>query len=246
MLQADAARINASIFGARRAGRRGARALDGQPARVQRVDDVDGAAVGHRPRVEKDARFSTQVNAVSCSAVAREIKLRVYERAPRDARLPPVRVPRRRRIPWVGSIGSRGAYARRQPLDRMAAQRSQRADDRPRDVFEERSSCDDSSITESDIASTWPTRPLFGPCELLASVQLPNRMARVRSRCRNGRCRCCRAHQGLEMKIVEMNPQRPGERGHRRPPAPLDAHADAHHRRGRRCRAAVASSRTSS
>ena len=46
--------------------------------------------------------------------------------------------------------------------------------------------------------------------------------------------------KGLERKIIEMIRARPGERGHRRPAAPLDARADAHRQPGRPARGAGA------
>jgi len=65
-----------------------------------------------RPGVEKDARFPRQVNAGFMQVLSRgEIKLRVYERgAARRSPAAPVRVPRRRRHPWLARSAGRGAY----------------------------------------------------------------------------------------------------------------------------------------
>ena len=99
-------------------------------------------------------------------------------------------------------------------------------------------------ITEDDIANYLANTPGFFErhAELLGrGAARPARTASARCRCRSGRWKCCatrsRASSG---KIIEMIRARPGERGHRRQAAPLDARADAHRQRRRPARRAGA------
>ena len=93
-------------------------------------------------------------------------------------------------------------------------------------------------ITEADIANYLANTPGFFErhAELLATVQLTSPHGQRAVSLQERQMEMLRERiKGLEHKIIEMIRNGQDNVGHRRPPAPLDARADAHRRRAPNC-----------
>ena len=218
----------------------------GNPHAVQFVDDVDAALVAGAGPGDRDA----------CALSAprqRRLHAQVLSRAHPIAR---ARARRRRatlacgtgacaavvagiRLGWAGDAKVDVDDARRRAHHRWAGGDSRVHDGARRHRLRGRDrTVSIQGITEQDIANSSPTtRLLRAQCRAARSIQLTSPHGQRAVSLQERQMEMLREKiKGPGGQDHRDDPPRPGERGHRRPAAPLDARADAHRRARPICR----------